>query len=378
MGMRFFARSPLVLVVSAFVVAACGGSNGPGFGSQSTSSGGGSGGSSGGSSSGMSASGGSSGSGFGGNDGGSQFGDGSTVTPPGGEGGTTVTTTIYAHTDNTLYSMDPVTKATTLVGTFAGVGGTSTDSAVTDLAVDANGDVFVNTESVVYKAALPATMPGTVTLTKLAALQTSDRFYALAFAPAGALDPSNETLIGGDGNGELWAIDTSTGATTDLGNFGTDPTTSGNVFALSGDLVFYTDASGKATGLATIRSCKAKSSSCGKDFLAGVDMTALAGAYTSKTPAASLLAGIYGGSTSGPGSGTGYADVFGLGAWQGSVFGFTRHTSSDPPTLILIDPTSGAGSQIATFNFPNNNGWSGAGVTTKVTVSVPNPPPPPQ
>jgi hypothetical protein len=378
MGMRFLARSPLALVVSAFVVAACGGSNsGPGFGTQPTSSGGGSGGGNGSSSGGAGSS---SGSGFGG-DGGNQFGDGSTVTPPTGDGGTTVTTTIYAHTDNTLYSMDPVTKATTLVGTFAGVGGGSTDSAVTDLAVDANGDVFVNTESVIYKAALPATLPGTVTLTKLAALQTSNRFYALAFAPAGALEPSNETLIGGDGSGELWAIDTSTGATTDLGHFGNDPSTPNNVFALSGDLVFYTDASGKATGLATIRSCKASStssSSCGKDFLAGVDMTALAGAYTSKTPAASLLGGIYGGSTSGPGSGTGYADVFGLGAWQGSVFGFTRHTSSDPPTLILIDPTSGAGQQIATFNFPNNNGWSGAGVTTKVTISVPNPPPPPQ
>jgi hypothetical protein len=290
-------------------------------------------------------------------------------------------TTIYAHSDDTLYSMDPQTKATTLIGTFSGTGGTSTDKAITDLAVDANGDVYVNTESVVYKAALlykaalPATPPGTVALTKLAALQTSNRFYALAFAPAGALDPSAETLIGGDGSGELWAIDTTTGATTDLGHFGNDPSKSGNVFALSGDLVFYTDASSKATGLATIRSCGSNGGSCGKDYLAGVDMTALAGAYASKTPAASLLAGIYGGSTSGPGSGTGYADVFGLGAWQGNVFGFTRHTSASPPTLVLIDTTSGAGSQVATFTFPNNNGWSGAGVTTKVTVSVPNPPP---
>jgi hypothetical protein len=70
--------------------------------------------------------------------------------------------------------------------------------------------------------------------------------------------------------------------------------------------------------------------------------------------------------------------VFGLGAWQGSVFGFTRHTSAAPPTLISIDSTNGSGSSIATFNFPSNNGWSGAGVTTKVTVNVPKPPPPPQ
>lgn len=370
--------APSLLMLAS---AACGSPSSPGFGGSSGSSGssGSGSGAPGSSGGGSGSSGSSSGSGSGEYDGGDFGGDGAVVTPPSDDGSVTVKTTIYAHSDDTLYSMDPQTKATTLVGTFAGMGGaSSTDKAITDLAVNANGDVYVNTESVVYRAALPSAPPGTVNLTRVAALQTSDRFYALAFAPAGALDASNETLVGGDGNGELWAIDTTSGATTDLGHFGNDPSTPGNVFALSGDIVFYSDASGKPTGLATIRSCAPGGSSCGKDFLAGVDMGALQTAYTMKTPAASLLAGIYGGSSTSPGAGTGFADVFGLGAWQGTVFGFTRHTSASPPTLIVIDTTTGAGSQVTTFTFPSNNGWSGAGVTTKVTVSVPNPPPPPQ
>ncbi|HEY6459335.1 MAG TPA: hypothetical protein VIY73_04265, partial [Polyangiaceae bacterium] len=95
------------------------------------------------------------------------------------------------------------------------------------------------------------------------------------------------------------------------------------------------------------------------------------------TAGATLLGGIYGGSTSGPGAGTGFVDVFGLAAWDSSVFGFTRYTKTASPTLITIDTTSGVGKQVQTFTFPGNDGWSGAGVTTKVTISVPNPPPPP-
>ncbi len=368
------ARWLLVPACMAVLAAACGSAPSPGFGGGSSSTSGGTGSSGGGAVSGSSGS--SSGAVPGEYDGGELGGDGAVATLPAGDGSAAEQTTIYAHSDDTLYSMDPQTKATTLIGTFSGMGGASSaDKSITNLAVNANGDVFVNTESVVYRATLPPAPPGTVSLTRVAALQTSDRFYALAFAPAGALDASSETLVGGDGNGELWAIDTTTGATTDLGHFGNDPSMPGHAFALSGDIVFYNDAGGKATGLATIRSC-ASGGSCGRDYLAGVDMNALKTAYAAKTPAATLLAGIYGGSSGKPGAGTGFADVFGLGAWQGTVFGFTRHTSASPPTLILIDTTTGAGKEVATFTFPSNNGWSGAGVTTKVTVSVPPPPPP--
>jgi hypothetical protein len=368
------------LVASAL---ACSGSpTDSGFGGTSSGSGGGSNSSGGGSNS-SGSSGGSNSSGSGSGSFGSSSSSGGS-SDAGGDVIVTVKTTIYANTDDTLYSVDPMTNAVTEIGPIAGAaeGGAGT---MTDCAVDANGDVYLNSESAVYKATLPSSTPGTVNITQVASLGSGTYFYALAFAPAGALDANNETLVGGDSKGNLYSINTQSGTTTNLGSFGNDAsgacTTAPCVFELSGDVVFYQDSMGNPTGLATIRSCPSmgKSSGCSADWLAGVDMTALKTAYTSGMPAASLLKGIYGapqsGATTGPG--TGYHDVFGLGAWNTEVFGFTRHTSSQSaPMLIKIDTSTGAGTMVSN-NFSFMNGWSGAGVTTKVTITVPPPPPPP-
>ena len=302
------------------------------------------------------------------------FGD-SSIDAPIGDGGTV--TTVYANTDTALYSLNPQTNAVTLIGNFAGTSDASNDSTITDVAVNAAGDVYVNSESVIYKANVPKT-PGTVQLTKIASIalqQTGQKFFALAFAPAGSL-ASGEVLIGGDDHGELWAIDTTNGKTKDLGSFGVDPSHSGYDFALSGDLVFYNDAKNNPTGLATVRPCKPNTTTTtcltSSDYLVAVDMAALANAY--KTAAgASLLKGIYGGSSTSDGPGTGYGDLFGLGAWQGTVFAFARKTGSNAtPLLLTINTTTGAGTVVSS-NFNFTNGWSGAGVTTSVTVTVPPP-----
>ena len=303
------------------------------------------------------------------------FGDSSSDVSigPSGDGGT-ASITVYANTDSDLYSLDPQSNAITHIGAFAGMSGATNDSNITDVAVNSAGDVYVNSESVIYKANVPKS-PGTVQLTKLAsiALQTGQKFYALAFTPAGAL-ASGEVLIGGDINGELWSIDTTNGMTKDLGSFGADPSHTGYDFALSGDLVFYNDKNNAPTGLATVRPCKPKSTSClaSSDYLVAVDMNALANAY--KTSAgASLLKGIYGGSSASDGAGTSYGDLFGLGVWEGTVFAFARKTGSNAtPLLLTINPSTGAGTVIAS-NFSFTNGWSGAGVTTSVTVTVPQP-----
>jgi hypothetical protein len=305
------------------------------------------------------------------------FGDSSTAgdvtVGPENDGGTGATT-VYANTDSTLYSLDPQSNAVTLIGAFAGLGGGTNDTNVTDVAVDSAGDVYVNSESVIYKATIP-TSPGTVKLTKLASisLQSGQRFYALAFTPAGSL-ASGEILIGGDGYGELYAIDTTNGTTKDLGSFGVDPSHSGYDFALSGDLVFYNDQNNAPTGLATVRPCKPKTTTCltGSDYLVSVNMTALANAY--KTSAgASLLKGIYGGSSTNDGSGSSYGDLFGLGVWEGTVFAFARKTGTNAtPLLLTINPTTGAGTVVSSA-FTFTDGWSGAGVTTSVKVTVPQP-----
>jgi hypothetical protein len=227
-------------------------------------------------------------------------------------------------------------------------------------------------------------------------ITASAKFYALAFTPPNALGPNTgEVLIGGDSNGDLWSIDTMGGTAVDLGNFGSDPSRSGNFFGLSGDIVFYVGPSGTQTGLATIRSCAPPtkagySPECVRqgDYLAGIDMTALSMAYSTQTKAASLLGGIYGGSSTSPGPGTGYGDLFGLGAWNGQVFAFSRNINADtsdtppvtavPPTLLTINTMTGAGVPVAGQTQTFTDGWSGAGVTTKVTINIPPPPPPPQ
>jgi hypothetical protein len=99
-------------------------------------------------------------------------GDGGLAETSNGDGGVIVKNTVYAHTDTTLYSIDPSTKAATMIGPMVGTSDSSTDSAVTDLAVNSAGDVYVNSESKVYQATLPAGgAAGTVTLTPVATIQ---------------------------------------------------------------------------------------------------------------------------------------------------------------------------------------------------------------
>jgi len=307
-----------------------------------------------------------------------------------------LTATIYINTDDELYEMDPTTKAVTLIGpfAFAGLGEDAGPPSVTDLAVNAEGALYACTETTIYTATLPTTSPGSVTLNESITISGAGgaTFYALAFTPAGALGP-DESLVGGDSSGNLWAINPTTGAAISLGSFGPDPTNANNVLTLSGDLVFYVDGTGAFQGLGTIRSCSnpgaGKSLVCGKnsDYLAGVNMQALSTAYNSGVPAASLNNGIYGGSASTLGNGTGRGEDFGLAAVGGSVFAFSRYqltggpdAGPQLPAILLVDtssdPSSGAGTVVpgpSSFTI----GWSGAAVTTAVRIVVPAPPPPP-
>src|SRR5579859_7569328 len=103
--MRFTLHHSLGPSVIAVLLAACSSSSGSGFGNPGTDSGPG-------------------GGGDGSNpfppgDGGDSFGDGGKGHDTGlPDGDVTVTTTIYANTDDTLYSMDPQSKAITVIGKF--------------------------------------------------------------------------------------------------------------------------------------------------------------------------------------------------------------------------------------------------------------------
>ena len=180
-------------------------------------------------------------------------GDGGPIDGP-GPGGVSA---IYASTDTELWQMDPTTKAVTKIGAFVLPAGST--GSITDVAVNGDGKVWVNTTSKVYEATLPAGGTGPVTLTLKLTLPTGSRFYALGFAPAGVLE-TGEGLVAGDSLGDLYYIPTSSPTPTvqRLGGFGPclagdpAPCKSGSTWQLSGDVVFFA-VGGSPRGLATLR-----------------------------------------------------------------------------------------------------------------------------
>jgi hypothetical protein len=248
--------------------------------------------------------------------------------------------------------MDPTSNQVKDIGPFSdGSGSTPT---ITDLAVDASGNVFVNSETAIYRATIPSSGSGTVSIALDTQLQTGTKFYALGFTPAGTLE-SGESLIAGDSDGNLYYIP-QTGTSVvpqNLGGFG------GN-WELSGDVVFYSSG-GSTIGLATIRECD-PSCDTKNDSLAEIDVAALKQAYTSQTPSTALLKQILG-------SGTGYGDLFGIGAWGNSVYAFSREQSSGTPAQLVQIGSSGTGTSLQSFT-NITSGWSGAGVTTAAPVTI--------
>jgi len=271
------------------------------------------------------------------------------------------TSVIYATTDTELWSMDPSTKIVTKVGSFDF--GSASPENVTDVAVDGSGAVWINSTSHVYLATLPTTGPGPVALALKLTLPGSSKFYALGFAPAGVLE-SGEGLVAGDSLGDLYYIPASSPTPTlqKLGGFGPcasgdpSPCKSGDVWELSGDVVFYS-LDGKPRGLATLRACSKGACQNTNDVVAEVDMVALA----TKSPVANLRKQILG-------KGSGYSRLFGVGAWDDKIYGFSFADKTASAQLVSIDST-GAGSSLQTFD-SLAAGWTGAGVSTKAKISV--------
>jgi hypothetical protein len=221
--------------------------------------------------------------------------------------------------------------------------------------VNAAGDVWVNTATTIYRAAVPSA-PGPVQLTKVTdiTLKSAQKFYALGFTLAGTLGP-DEKLVAGDNLGELYAVE-SNGTTVALGNFGTDAQS--NRYELSGDVMFFA-VNGQPRGLATLRSCKGTTCVTTNDILAEIDVAAMQAAYTSKTPGNMRKSFL--------GTGTGVGKLFGIGAWNDSVYAFSR-VGTNPAQLVQIG-ANGVGKVLQSF--PQiTAGWSGAGVTTSASVTV--------
>ncbi|HJZ85418.1 MAG TPA: hypothetical protein VKN99_09625 [Polyangia bacterium] len=254
------------------------------------------------------------GGGGGGHVGGSGGSAGSGNGGSGGGGGTAMVAAVYAHSDSTLYKVDPDSLAVTSVGLFQWPSN-STDQ-MTDIAIDRDGNMIGISFMSVY-----AVDKSTAACRLLSMLDRS--FNGLSFVPGQGPDPSApEVLLAAALDGSVYRLDPMTGRSTPLGNFG-------GGLSSSGDLV-------SVTGFGTVATVK--QSQPGNDFLARIDPA---------TGTATVIGD------------TGFADVWGLGYWKGKIYGFTDGTQ-----FVLIDPTTGAGSLVLSSSVA----WWGAGVTTSAPV----------
>jgi hypothetical protein len=282
---------------------------------------------------------------------------------------------VYAHTDTTLFSVDPSVTPLKLtqLGDFDCIGDTGEDVSMTDVAVDSQGNLFgisatkvqpLNVVGTVVECGTPVVLSGAA----------DPKFYALTFVPAGILDPNDEVLVAGNTAGELWSV-ASTGNLTLLGTFGVVPANDGNghtypnsgkAWELSGDVVFLAN-DGNPLGYATVRDCPnpPSASSCsGDDTLIEIDVpklaTASGGSVTKSVRG--LVVKRAGCSDSVVGS---YDNMFGIAAWGDRVYGFSR-------AGYLVDIDIADGSACLVDEYPGAK-FSGAGITTLAPVIAPPP-----
>ncbi|MBX7191252.1 MAG: hypothetical protein K1X94_04315 [Sandaracinaceae bacterium] len=235
-------------------------------------------------------------------------------------------TLIYAHSPNTLYSFSAMTNTVTEIGRFMDMDGTFADDMV-DLAVDAAGNVVTSSRDALYSVNVET---GVVTQIGAFDVAMGEQFYALTFLAPGELG-ANETLIGATNMGVYYEIDPTDASVRRLGSYP-------DGWLSSGDLVSVEGAT-----YATIRHMDDT-----VDTLAQITFDA-AGHSTIR-----VIGPIRGG-------GMDFTQIFGLGYWGRSVYGF-----SNSGQLIEIDRTTGAG-HLATTMTGTDRFW-GAGVTTRAPV----------
>ncbi len=282
---------------------------------------------------------------------------------------------VYAHTDTTLFQVDPAGATLTQLGVFDCIDATSNDPSMTDLAVDRTGALWGISALQVH----PLTVQGgAVHCGTPVSLQTtaSVRFYGLTFAPVGVLDATREVLVAGNTAGELWSID-GQGNLAQRGTLGTVPKTDGNghsyptknvgkAWELSGDIVFLANG-GQPVGFATVRDCPTPpdTANCNAvDTLLEIDVAKLA-TQTTGSVAKAVRGQLAHRASCNDGVTGDYGHLYGIGAWGTKLYGFSR-------TGNVVDVDLSDGSACLVKAYPTDK-FAGAGVTTLAPVQPPPP-----
>jgi hypothetical protein len=231
---------------------------------------------------------------------------------------------VYAHSGTTLYRIDTQTFTPQMIGTMAGLG----TQSLTDLAIDKDDHMVGITLDKLY--GIDSTT-GTVTPIKDLS-QSASGFTSLSYVPTDLNDPTSaDILVSANDQGDVYQIDPTTGDATKIGSYGTAG--QGKVIS-SGDLV-------GVRGLGIYATVNVGSEPT--DYLAKIDPV---------TWKATPL-----------GTGTGFSNIFGLGYWAGTFYGFIDG-GAGAGKMITIDQNTGAGTVIQS----GVQRWYGAGVTTDAPI----------
>ena len=228
--------------------------------------------------------------------------------------------TVYAHGPSELFRIDPETLEAVSVGLFRFDG---EPDRITDIAIDKRGVMTGVSLDAVY-----AIDPETAEAELLSTFADGEGgLTSLSYVPIDIADPDGaERLVAADFDGNVWELSPATGGRTLIGNYNQ---TSEFMVGSSGDIVAVVDFGIVAT--VNVRGER-------NDFLARIDPV---------TWQATLLGD------------TGQNRVFGIGYWQGQVYGFTGDS-----TLVTLDASTGE----ITSTQDSAIEWWGAGVTTLAPV----------
>jgi hypothetical protein len=239
---------------------------------------------------------------------------------------------VYAHSAETLYLLEPISKQVTMVGAFDCI------ASMVDIAIDRDGKM-TGSAGISFNGALGGALVSIDSSD--ATCQVLNRgpnlVTSLTYVPAGTLLANAEALVGYADDRYL-RVDPATGTLTDLGPLN-NAAISGTTWVSSGDVVSIKDGG-------TYLTVKAVGGGLGGgDRIVEVD------------PKTGGIVRVIG-----P---TGMVDVLGLGYWGGIAYGFTIAGS-----LIQINLTTGAGTVIPIPGAPAELSFLGAGTTTVAPIIV--------
>jgi hypothetical protein len=215
---------------------------------------------------------------------------------------------VYGHTVTTLYRLDPVTKAFSVVGPLTGC------ANMADIAVDRDGKIIG------VGSALYAIDPTTGACTPLA---LGAQPFTLSFVPAGTVAPTEEALVAYVGS-DYYRVNRTTGVLTLITSFAITP------HLPSGDLVSVE----------------------GGGTYVSVTSPGCADCLLEVSPTDGTIVKNLGS--------IGQAQIFGLGQWAGKVYGFAGNGETYELTIGASSVTS---TLVTNANKPTS--WIGGGSSTR-------------